>query len=204
MFGGKKDAKSDFLKSAKIERQQRQDTKKKEIAIVKIQVVFFIQPLFIMTDFFWMIYFKFLTLNLVFPDSQIFHAQFGILYQISHPYLILTIICFFVLGQQISNSFSWKLLLFVFWRLLWECFWKEEDFAEISGNHFCWLFMETLIFCNLEILVQEYTLFCLNSFNHLNIFSSRSNFDSCLNDKSNLLITGMLLLQMLQSFEKSF
>eukprot|EP00111_Clytia_hemisphaerica_P010613 TCONS_00031020-protein len=39
MFGGKKDTKSDFLKSAKIERQQRQDSKKKEVAIVKIQAL---------------------------------------------------------------------------------------------------------------------------------------------------------------------
>lgn len=43
MFGGKKDSKSDFLKNAKHEREQRQQTKKKEIAILKIQVsIFFI------------------------------------------------------------------------------------------------------------------------------------------------------------------
>jgi len=38
MFGGKKDSKSDFLNNAKLERKQRQDSKKKETAIVKIQV----------------------------------------------------------------------------------------------------------------------------------------------------------------------
>ena len=38
MFNNKKDEKLDFLKSAKLERQQRQDQKKKEGSILKIQV----------------------------------------------------------------------------------------------------------------------------------------------------------------------